>query len=280
MNIQDKLTDRPLIIFDCEATGLDVAKDRIVTLGARRFGEIASTHLFKCNPGIRMSDEVVSIHGITNEMCAAWEPFKVQAQSIFQLINGCNLVTFNGLNFDIPLLWEEFYRCGIEWNLEGIRILDAGNVFKKKEERTLSAAVRFYLEREHLAAHDALGDVEATLDVLNAQLSRYSDLQSMSIDELDKFSRFDDRLDLAGKIVRSADGRATYNIGKNRGIAVEDDTGFAQWMLNRDFSANTKMVVLKVLNEIEQAYSRPQSSNINSLSYDHADIPDGDGVPF
>lgn len=290
MTLQSKLT-RPLCCFDIEATGTDISKDRIVTIAIRKlhFSEVASAHdtdtaqaatyTFLCNPKMKMSDEVISIHGITNEMTARWATFADSADAIFSVIDGCDLAGFNLHNYDVPLLWEEFYRCGIEWNLEGIRILDAGNVFKKKEERTLSAAVQFYLQREHLAAHDALGDVEATLDVLNAQLATYRDLGDMSIDELDKFSRFDDRLDLAGKIVRGADGRPTYNIGKNRGVAVEDDTGFAQWMLNKDFSANTKMVVRKVLDEIYNSRQRASEDETGDELIFTYGVRDGD-VPF
>lgn len=253
MTIQSKLA-RPLVVFDIEATGLDIAKDRIVTLGIHKLGNDAAFEFeFKCNPGVKMSDEVIAIHGIANEMCAVWPSFSQQAEEIFSIINSCDLAGYNLLNFDIPLLYEEFSRCDIDWNLDSIRIIDAGNIFKKKEERSLSAAVRFYLEREHASAHDALGDVEATLAVLNAQLARYADLCNMSLDELSAFSRFDDRIDLAGKIVRGADGRPIYNIGKNRGTAVEDDIGFAQWMLRQSFSENTKSCLRGILNNLSHA---------------------------
>lgn len=257
MNIQDKPSDRPLACYDIEATGVDVAKDRIVTLGIQlefTASRQRESLLFKCNPGIEMSDEVIAVHGITNEMAAAYPTFEQQAQDIFAAVNDCDLIGFNIFNYDLPMLWEEFNRCGIEWSLDGVRVIDAGNLFKKKEERSLSAAVQFYLDRNHDGAHSADADVAATLDVLNAQLARYPDLSAMSIDELAAFSRFDDRIDLAGKIVKGKDGRPTYNIGKARGTAVEDDPGFGSWMLDRDFSANTKMVLRKIFAEIENKW--------------------------
>lgn len=250
--IQEKLNGRPLCVFDIEGTGTNPASDRIVTLAIQKIdGRVTSTFGYECNPGVQMSDEVIAIHGITNEAVAAWAPFKRWAQEIFMVIKGCDLLGFNLFNYDIPLLWEELNRCGIEWPLDGVRVIDAGNVFKKKEERSLPAAVQFYLNHEHEGAHDAHADVSATLDVLNAQLDRYPDLRAMSLDDLATFSRFDERIDLAGKIVKGADGRPTYTIGKVRGIAVEDDPGFAYWMLGKDFSANTKMVLRKILNEFE-----------------------------
>ncbi len=272
MSIQDKLADRKIVCFDCECTGLDVAKDRVVTLALQRFGgERVRDTIFRCNPGVQMSDEVIAVHGITNEMCAEWPTFESQAPDIFDEINGHDLVTFNGLNFDVPILFEEFNRCGIEWSLDGIRIIDAGNVFKKKEERTLSAAVQFYLDRNHDGAHSADADVAATLDVLNAQLARYPDLSAMSIDELAAFSKFDDRIDLAGKIVKGKDGRPTYNIGKARGVAVEDDPGFGRWILDKDFSANTKMVLRKIFEEIEDAWRKRHAETSKQ---------EGDGLPW
>lgn len=251
MNLQAKLNGRPLCVFDIEGTGTDVAKDRIVTLAAMRIEpKSVVSRQWEVNPGIQMSEEVIAVHGITNEMAAQWKPFEHHARDIARFINGSDLAGFNLVNYDIPLLWEELNRCGIEWSLEGVRIIDAGNIFKKKEERTLSAAVQFYLERNHDGAHEAQADVTATADVLDAQLLRYTDLRAMTLDELAVFSRFDDRIDLAGKIVRGKDGRPTYNIGKVRGVAVEDDPGFADWMLCKDFSANTKSVIRTILRNL------------------------------
>jgi DNA polymerase-3 subunit epsilon len=256
MNITEKLNGRPLCVFDIEGTGTNPASDRIVTIAILKILKESLppyTYHFEVNPGVEMSEEVIAVHGITNEMAAKWEPFSAWAESIFDAIKDCDLAGFNLFNYDIPLLWEELSRCGIEWRLDGIRIIDAGNVFKKKEERTLSAAVQFYLDRNHDGAHEAGADVAATLDVLNAQITRYTDLQQMSLEGLATFSRFDDRIDLAGKIIKGKDGRPTYTIGKVRGVAVEDDPGFAYWMLGKDFSANTKAVLRKILEDAERA---------------------------
>lgn len=253
MNLQAKLNNKPLCVFDIEGTGTDVAKDRIVTLAAMRVEpKTVLSCQWQINPCVQMSEEVIAVHGITNETAAQWKPFETYAGDVFQFINGCDLAGFNLLNYDVPLLWEELNRCGIEWSLESVRVIDAGNIFKKKEERTLSAAVQFYLERNHDGAHEAQADVTATADVLDAQLLRYTDLRAMTLDELAVFSRFDDRIDLAGKIVRGKDGRPTYNIGKVRGVAVEDDPGFADWMLNKDFSANTKATIRAIFRAIEE----------------------------
>lgn len=243
---------RPIVFFDLEGTGTDVAKDKIVSVAAVKMAPNSMMRQkieARINPGVAMSEEVMAIHGITNEMVASAHKFDHYAQPIHEFMIGCDLAGFNLFNYDIPLLWEELYRCGIEWNLSGVNVIDAGNIFKKKEERTLSAAVKFYCGREHDGAHEALADVHATIDVLEAQMNRYPDMKAMDVGAVAEFSKFDNRVDLAGKIVRDANGDPVYNIGKSKGVKVKDDLGFAYWMLGRDFTANTKSTLQKIIDD-------------------------------
>jgi DNA polymerase III subunit epsilon len=245
---------RPLVIFDVESTGTDVAKDRIVSIHLKVFsglgGDLMDTYETLINPEWTMTDEVIAIHGITNEMVATAPKFREVADTIYALVSDQDLAGFNHTNFDIPILWEEFYRCGIKWDLSGVSIIDAGNIFKKKEERSLAAAVQFYCNRKHESAHSAGGDVDATVAVLGAQLMRYQDLRGMSAETLAAFSRFDDRVDLAGKIVRDKDGDPCYNIGTSKGVKVKNDLSFAYWMLSKDFPMQTKIVLETILESL------------------------------
>lgn len=241
----------PTVFLDIESTGTRVESDRIVQLGLYKFHHgYEEEKEFLFNPGIAIPDEVIAVHGITNEMVKDKPQFKDHAPEVREFLFGCNLAGFNLLNFDVPLLWEEFYRAGIVWNTEGVHIIDAGNIFKKKEERSLTAAVMFYCGREHVGAHSALADAKATYEVLKAQCARYKDLPA-AIDELAQFSRFEERIDLAGKFVRDKDGDAVYNFGKLKGIKCRHDDGsFIYWMLGKDFSQNTLMAARKILVEI------------------------------
>jgi DNA polymerase III subunit epsilon len=244
---------RPIVVLDLEATGLNVASDRIVSIAMTKiFADASTRHVeVRVNPKVVMTPEVIAVHGITNEMARGYPEFDAVADHVHGFVDGCDLLGFNLLNFDVPLLWEELYRVGIPWSLEGVNVLDAGTIFKKMEERSLAAALQFYVGREHVDAHDATADVAATLEVFLAQLERYPPLSVMTLPELAVLSRYDERVDLAGKIVRGKDGRATYNIGKARGTAVEDDLGMARWMLARDFPGHTKMVLHRLIEEVE-----------------------------
>jgi DNA polymerase-3 subunit epsilon len=243
---------RPLCGIDIEATGTEIAKDRIVTLSIVKLtlkgGD--ERRVWKFYPGFDMTDEVIAIHGITNEEAERWPVFNEHfAREIHDFIKGCDVAGFNSNNYDVPLLWEELFRVDVEWDLNGINLVDAGNIFKKKEERSLSAAVKFYTNEEHTGAHDSTDDVEATLRVLVAQVARYPDLTPMNVPELAKFSAMDDRVDLAGIIVRNKDGHAVFNTKRNKGVRVVDDIGYAEWILRSDFSKNTKRTINRILSE-------------------------------
>lgn len=243
---------KPLVCFDIEGTGVDPATDRIITLAAIRLD--SDVPMMKREwmvfPGRSIPPESTEIHGITDERVKNCPPFVDVAKDIYQFLDGCDLVGFNLSNYDVPLLWEELYRAGIEWDLSTTNIIDVGTLFKKREERTLAAAMKFYCDAELVDAHNALADVGATLEVYDAMLERYPDFQRMSMEERAKESQFDQRLDLAGKIIVGKDGRPTYNIGKVKGTAVDDDRSFARWMLNRDFTTNTKMVLQRILDGV------------------------------
>jgi DNA polymerase-3 subunit epsilon len=234
-----------VICIDIESTSADPATARIIQL-AWASPDIKGQILV--NPGIPIPPDSTEIHGITDEMVEKKPLFKEESAYVHELLKPFDCILgFNHTNFDIPLLWEEFYRCGIEWDLSGVKMLDAGTLFKRREERTLSAAVQFYCNRTHDGAHDAMADALSTWEVWDAQVAKYS-LFGKSAEELAKESNYEEqRVDLAGKIIIGKDGRPAYNIGKAKGVAVVDDPGFGKWMLGKDFSANTKMHLERIL---------------------------------
>lgn len=253
---------RPLCIFDIEGTGTDVGKDRIVSLFITKHlpGGVETRMGGFFNPGFPMDPKVIAIHGITDDMVRDAPRFEEKALMYFDFVKGCDLGGFNLLNYDVPLLAEEFYRAGINWLLQDdkgnplVNILDAGNIMKKKEERTLVAAYRFYCGKELVNAHSAEADTLATAEVLAAQLARYPDLGNMPFEEVAEFSRFNKRLDLAGKIGIDDDGDPVYNIGgpDRVGKKVKDNPGFAEWMLGKDFPRQTREVLALYLDWLKE----------------------------
>lgn len=241
---------RPIICIDTETTGVDICHDRIVQLCASKIESPGATPITKTiliNPGIPIPATATEIHGITDEMVKDCGQFKQYARGIFEFFLGCDFAGFNIIGFDVPMIAEEFARCGITWPFSDTGYYDAMHVFKSKERRDLATAVLFYTGKEHAEAHDAQGDVTATWEVIEGQMKMYEDLHTF--DEYAAFCHNPKALDLAGKIELNDNGEAIYTFGKNKGERVVDQRGFAEWMLKNSFSTNTKNVVKALLNK-------------------------------
>jgi DNA polymerase-3 subunit epsilon len=254
-----KLT-RPIILIDCEVTGLDPVTDRLIELAMLAFDgdKIISNSSCRFNPGIPIPPEATAIHGITDADVADCIAFDAaMGRRILARLNGCDIGGYNVRRLDLPLLDEELRRVGLKLDLAGVHVLDAFGIFSKKEPRKLEDAVRRYCGREHVGAHGAKADNEATLDVLLGELKAYPDLDAMPLAELAVYSTMGDYapVDIAGKLGRDKDGDCVYLFGKSRGVKVRDDPGFGRWMLQRDFPGST----LEALNaEFDRIYGEEE----------------------
>lgn len=249
----------PLVSIDAETTGVDPAKDRIITLGVWKVipnVELPEFREWKLSPGIPIPAESTAVHGIKDADLIGYPQMSVKIIDDILDFMGTEYVLagFNLLRFDIPIFIEEMHRHGFKgvWPKDGQVIIDCGNIFKLKEERTLTAAVKKYCGRDHAGAHGALADAGATCDVLHGQLAHYPDLADMDAQQLAKFSTFAGMVDFAGKLGLDKEGHVIYNIGKSKGNRVKDDTGMAYWMLERDFTQDTKRHLRRVLGIGEQ----------------------------
>lgn len=243
---------KPIVFFDLETTGVDPVKDRIVSISAKRITDLITFDVtgsidYIVNPGIPIPKEASDIHGITDEMVKNAPHFEDIFNDVVQFFCDCDLAGFNITNFDVVILWEELHREGFDWDLTGVNQIDACTIFKKMEQRTLAAAVKFYIGLEHKEAHNAEGDVNATIQVLRAQLARYKELSTMDPTQLGQFSMQEPRFDLAGKLTIDKDGEPVYAFGKSKGVKVKNDPGFGRWMLRNDFPTQTKLVLTNYL---------------------------------
>ena len=225
---------RPAFVFDTETTGIDPATDRIVEICIIKImPDLSETTITRrLNPVIHIPKESSDIHGITDDMVKDMPMFANIAKALYNLIEGCDIIGYNSNNFDIPLLYNELLRAGIIWNLKGINRIDVGNIFKIKEERTLGAASRFYLGEELDGGHSAEIDTICTKRVFLAQLERYDDVASQTIEELDLFSNFGKKkADINNKFHIDDNGDYVINFSKNKGKLAKENLGFLKWMI-------------------------------------------------
>jgi DNA polymerase-3 subunit epsilon len=239
---------KALIFLDLETTGVDVAKDRIVQIALIRYSPDGTQEEYNeiINPEIPIPVQTSEIHGIYDVDVLGKPNFKERSEEIIKFIGEGDFAGFNSNRFDVPLLLEEFARNGIDFPMKDRKLIDVQNIFHKKEERTLAAAMKFYCGKELENAHDALADVRATADVLMAQLDRYEDLEG-STEFLHDFSRRNKNLDFVGRFVENNEGIACFNFGKHKGKPVAEvlktEPSYYSWMMQGDFPHYTKKVL-------------------------------------
>jgi DNA polymerase-3 subunit epsilon len=236
---------RPLVVFDLETTGMSVNTDRIVEFSYIKVMPDGAENIktLRFNPGIPIPHEVSLIHGIYDEDVKDAPLFKQKAKELAEEFKGCDFAGFNSNKFDFPLLVEEFLRAGVEFDVENRKFVDAQRIFHMMEQRTLTAAYKFYCNKELVNAHSAEADTIATLEVLKAQIERYENLEN-DVDFLHNFTKQDKNVDLAGRMVYNNDGVPVFNFGKHKGKPVQEvfktDFGYYDWMMNGDFAEDTK----------------------------------------
>jgi DNA polymerase-3 subunit epsilon len=242
---------RPLIVFDLETTGISISNDRIVEIACIKVHPDGreETRLERINPGMPIPKEVTAIHGITDEDVADKPKFEALARELATFMQGCDFAGFNSNKFDFPLLVEEFLRAGVDFDVENRKFIDAQRIFHMMEPRNLSAAYRFYCDKNLENAHSAEADTRATWEIIQSQITRYPQLKN-TLDELGKVSGQNNLVDLAGRMIYNAEGKEVFNFGKHRGKSVEEvfkkEPGYYQWMMDNDFSLDTKRRLTKI----------------------------------
>lgn len=241
----------PIIFFDLETTGINIASDRIVEISYLKvdLNGNETSRTLRINPGIPIPEKVTAIHGISDEDVKDAPTFNVVAKSLAKEFEGCDLAGYNSVRFDIPLLAEEFLRADVDIDLKRRKFVDVQVIFMKMEPRTLAAAYKFFLKKELTDAHSAEADTQATYEVLQAQLDHYPNLQN-DIGKLAEFSAHNRNVDFAGRIIYNQEDVEVFNFGKYKGQPVKEildkDPGYYGWMMNGDFPLYTKKVLTSI----------------------------------
>jgi DNA polymerase-3 subunit epsilon len=245
-----KLT-RPICFFDLETTGIDICKDRIVEISVLKVFPNGNkeSRTWLVNPEMPIPPVVTAVHGITNEKVANEPTFKQLAPQVYSMIKDSDLAGYNSDRFDIPLLAEELLRAGLDFDMKNRVSVDVQTIFHKMEERTLSAALKFYCSKSLENAHSAEADTMATYEILKSQLDRYPDLQN-DMKSLAEFTTRKKIVDFAGFIVLDKDGEECFSFGKHKGCKVntvlEAEPGYYGWIQGADFPLYTKKVLTAI----------------------------------
>jgi len=253
----------PLCFFDLETTGTNISQDRIIEIAVLKLmpnGEVLEKYNL-VNPTIPIPPDSSAIHGIRNEDVKDKPAFKELAKEYARFMEGADLGGFNILKFDVPLLVEEFLRADVEFDYTRKRIIDSQRIYHAMEKRNLSAAYKFYCQKDMKDAHSALADTQVSMEVLLAQVERYEN-QAVTdslgneigfvrndMDELNRLTA-SSMVDLAGRMIRDGKGEPTFNFGKHKGknvlTVLKDEPSYYDWMMNGDFSLDTKRKLTEI----------------------------------
>ena len=260
---------RPIIFFDIESTGLDVSRDRIVEISMLKVmpdgEEIALT--MRINPGIPIPEKSSEIHGIYDEDVKNEPTFETVSHKILDFFEDADIAGFNSNKFDLPLLVEEFLRCGMKFDIRNRVFVDVQTIFHRMEPRSLSAAYKMYCNKDLINAHSAEADTRATYEVLKAQLDRYQNTPyedsktgkvtypiQNDIKVLSNFSQESRNVDFAGHIVFNDKDQEVFNFGKYKGQPVEQvfrlEPQYYDWMMKAEFPLYTKEVISLIKNRM------------------------------
>lgn len=243
----------PLLAIDTETTGTDSEKDRVVQIAYTQINPNGSVERNSTliNPGVPIPDEAFKVHGISNDAVSNSPPFSRIANSLYDRIKSAVAIIGYSASFDLGILKSEFERVGIELDTKSIKVIDAKEIFFKKEPRTLSAAVKFYCGKSLESAHSAQADIDATCEVLLAQLRRYPDIP-FGLDELAKYTKNipDNAVDPDGKLLRLESGDIALGFGKHNGVTLKNaPRSYLGWLLTTDMNSTVKTIIREHLSK-------------------------------
>ncbi len=243
---------KPLAIFDLEATGINLASDRVVEISILKIhpDNTEEWKTMRINPTIPIPQQSSDIHGIYDEDVKDAPTFEEAAQELYNFLENCDLGGYNSNRFDVPMLKEEFLRVNMDLKTEQRKMVDVFRIFQKMEPRDLTSAYRFYCQKTLVNAHSASADVQATYEILLGQLKMYGEKLENNLDFLNEFTSDGNKFVDSGRRLVLEDGVVKFNFGKYKGKPVEQVLKSApqyyDWIMKNDFLLDTKQKLTNI----------------------------------
>lgn len=282
---------KPVVFFDIESTGLNIPSDSIVELcfvkvfpdGERRVKTWRVCPWDYVNDRQKAIDpSAMAVHGITDGELKDEPKFWEIADEVVEWLKDSELGGYNSQKFDLPMLAEEIERARtfrhktLDIDLHAKKMIDAQLIYFAYEPRNLKAAHKFYCGCDFENAHAAEADVLATVEVVEAQLDKYSTVDPdkgfpVLKNDLNALSGFvkTKYVDFAGRLILGDKGEPEVNFGKYKGKAArwvyENDPSYFSWIDRGDFMLDTKRQFAKLKEQFEaekrEAMRKPLSDS-------------------
>lgn len=252
--------ERPIVFFDIESTGLNIAADGIAELSFVKIfpGGEQRIKTWKLKPWdyekrkqIPVNPSAGAVNGLKDEDLKDCPKFIDVVDEILDWLRDSDLAGFNSAKFDLPMLAEELERVrmfsskNIDIDLHEKRMVDVQTIYHALEPRNLKAAYRFYCGGEDFDnAHTAEADTLATYEVLKGQLKMYPDNLKNDVDFLSKFGGRPKTVDYAGRLLYGDNDEIIISFGKHRGKTAREvyfsEPSYFAWIKNGEFTLDTK----------------------------------------
>lgn len=242
--------EKPIVFFDIESTGVNVATDRIIELAILKVhpDQMQEMRVYRFNPGQPIPPAATEIHGITDSDVANAPFIEDKAHEIVAFIGDADLAGYNSNRFDVPMLVEELMRAGVLFTTKNRRFIDVYKIYAAMERRDLSAAYQYYCGKSLDNAHSAEADTRATYEILLGQLEMYESLEN-DLDALHEISKDGDFVDLGRRMIY-VEGEPVFNFGKYKGRKVKEvlrqEPQYLDWILRSDFLQDTKQKLKEI----------------------------------
>lgn len=241
---------RPIIFIKTEATGKITHKDCIIRLSGIKIFPDGKREILNEIFTIEKTNEIEDYdkNYIENQEHETNSTFKEKAIEIYNYFYDCDLAGFNIMNFDVPMLVEEFLRAKINIPFDyGTKFIDTLKLYNKYNKRDLASVYKFYTEENYKESYSLENENYASIKILSKQIEKHN--LSNYISTIDELCNEEIRIiDYDRKFTENSEGRTVFTFGKYKNCLVVNEREYLIWMLGQDFSLHTKLKINEILN--------------------------------
>lgn len=240
-----------IVGFDVETTGLDFKKDYIIQLSAVKFDSEFNIvdkmdYIVKPICDFEIAEGALEKHGITKEqVLTEGHDLKTIANKFIEFTDGCDMLSYNGNSFDIRMITKDFRSVGVEFEVTNRVFFDSLLLETKLNPRNLETVYKRYTGKTLENAHNALYDVEATIEIFKHQVAAYAN-QDITLDDIMQFD--ESKIFCIDGMIKKSGDDIVFAKGKYRDIefmeVARKDVGYIKWfMSNPEFDITTKVTL-------------------------------------
>lgn len=243
-----------IVSIDIETSGLDKNKARIIQIGGvkysnkwKKIGEF-NYYILPSEPW-EMESDAEAVHGLSKSFIQEYGvPLKSIYKEWLKFLGDCDIVTYNGNAFDIPFIYVEFQREGLDPKIIDHRLIDVYKIEKEVNANTLAAAFKRYTGKEAIDAHDANADSRMTIRVLYEQMNRFDIGEILKPEDM--------KMDFPESILAlNEDKRIVLTGGKHKDELIfnvcKKDPSYIKWLFGNVLSQSSKDKVMEEYNSLK-----------------------------